>query len=125
MGRLVVLLAAFVFTGCYTTVGPLPGRPTDGSPHAVYRHPDTGDVRHCLDRTVQGALLGGVIGGISAGSAYADCKSALEATGYTREPDAPKTGYSDAEKVFCRHRAANAGGSDAWSAAYYRCLAGY
>jgi hypothetical protein len=27
--------------------------------------------------------------------------------------------------VFCRHRAANAGGADAWRAAYWRCMAGH
>jgi hypothetical protein len=71
--------------GCYTSSGPFPGHPVEGDA-ALYRHPKTGQTQYCVNHIARGALLGGVIGGVSAGNAYADCKTALDQAGYTREP---------------------------------------
>jgi hypothetical protein len=120
-------LAAGLLTGCavYAGPGPFTGTGPDGA--ATFRTPE-GETWHCLNRTAESALLGGLIGGISAGNAYADCKTMLEAKGYTRmqRPEPNGRTATDTEKLFCRQRADWAlGGRDAWSAAYWRCMAGY
>jgi hypothetical protein len=78
----VVILAVSIaaFAGCVGTTGPIAGPGGD----AEYRHPATGDTRHCVNNTGQGFLFLGAFGALAEGSRYADCKSALEAQGYLR-----------------------------------------
>lgn len=120
---------ALLLTGCavYAGPGPFTGPGPDGA--ATFQSP-TGELWHCVNRTAEASFLGGVIGGVSAGNAYADCKTMLEDKGYlrTREALIPKRAdaASEAEKNFCRQRAnSSGGGRDAWHAEYWRCLAGY
>lgn len=79
MRATVLLITAVLLTGCASS-GPIGGPGGD----AEYRHPTTGDIQHCDNRIAAGALLFGVIGGVSAGNSYADCKTALEQRGYVR-----------------------------------------
>jgi hypothetical protein len=55
----------------------------------------TGDIQHCDNNTAGGAVMFGVIGGVVSGNRYANCKSDLEAKGYTRvrpgTPSSPAT----------------------------------
>jgi len=120
-------LAVLLFTGCavYAGPGPFTGAGPDGS--ATFHSP-TGERWHCVNRTAESALLGGIIGGVSAGNAYADCKTMLEEKGYlrVRYPEAAVPQDTDIQKLVCRRRADSGyTGRDAWNAAYWRCMAGY
>jgi len=125
--KLLSIALALLLTGCavYAGPGPFTGTGPDGA--ATFRTPE-GDTWHCVNRTAESAFLGGIIGGISAGSAYADCKTMLEGKGYVRvpRPEADPRSASDSRKNFCRQQADQfGGGRDAWNAGYWRCMAGY
>lgn len=75
----VLLVSSLVLAGCTST--PIAGPGGD----VEYRHPTTGDIQHCDNHTVAGALLFGVIGGVVSGNSYADCKNDLEATRHSRK----------------------------------------
>ena len=77
---LMIVVSLIALAGCVATTGPITGPGGD----AEYRHPVTGDARHCDNNTGQGFLWFGVIGAVAEGSRYADCKNALEAQGYVR-----------------------------------------
>ena len=70
---LLVIGVALALMGCTTT-----------STYAVYRHPTTGDVLAC-ENNLGPRYSMGVLGGVMAGNAFADCKSHLEVRGYVRE----------------------------------------
>lgn len=77
---LILVVSLIVLGGCVASTGPIAGAGGD----AEYRHPVTGDTRHCDNNTGQGFLWFGVIGAVAEGSRYADCKNALEGQGYVR-----------------------------------------
>jgi hypothetical protein len=81
--RLTVLaVLALVLSGCAS----MPTGPVDGvGGDATFKHPTTGEIKHCVNNTTSGWMLGGVIGGVVLGSKYADCKTALEVQGYQRD----------------------------------------
>lgn len=132
MGRVVIISVLAMLGGCAT------------AQNAEYLDLKTGQSYVCYRQTAFG-----VIPAIVSNNSYADCKSNFEARGFIRRDartdailkhvdpklsetlaapvPAPTTGQLDdaSQRIFCRNRAANAGGSDAWSAAYWRCMAGY
>jgi hypothetical protein len=80
MTHLLTAVLALLLAGCATVnAGPFAGAGGD----ATYLKRETGEMQHC--RQERSSIAGpGVIVAAQAGSAYAKCKSSLEAAGFER-----------------------------------------
>ncbi len=122
LGRAGSVIPVLVLAACATSAGPFPGAGGD----AVYMHPTTGDVRHCVSTVMGAALAEEFVGGVTAGNTYADCKTALDRLGYVRDQeyhDLASGNSAEGMRLMCRERVTRMT-RDRADVEYWRCRAG-